>query len=61
MSTDEKLRRIKEIQKEISNLPHISMYDEDGERNEEAYQDKLEQGWYVDELRDEMDELRNSL
>lgn len=55
------LIKIKEIQQEIKNMPYICLLDDEGECDEDAYQERLEQGWRKDELYQEIDSLNAEL
>jgi hypothetical protein len=52
---------INKLKAEIKSLPHISLYDEDGEINDDAYQERLEQQEYKAELQFQIDELEERL
>lgn len=61
MNKQDLLQRKAEIEKEIQELPYISTVDEDGEINEDAYQEKLEQNYYSDELREQLRDVNRRL
>lgn len=52
---------IDKLKAKIKSLPHISLYNEDGELNDDAYQEKLEQQEYKAELQAQIDELEERL
>jgi len=54
MTKQELITRKEQIYAEIKPLPPISATDEDGETNDDAYQEKLEQSYYIDELREQL-------
>lgn len=55
------LREKIRIMRAIDDMPKISLYDEDGEVNDDAYQDKLEQQEYKRELYEELDIIQSQL
>jgi len=54
MNKDELIALKAELEQELRDLPYISTVDNDGETDDDAYQEKLEQDWHKDEIRDKL-------
>lgn len=61
MNIEELLKERAEIQYVLRSLKNISIYDDDGEIDDDAYQDKLEQQEYKRELYEELDIINSQL
>ncbi len=61
MTKEELIKKKANLEKELNELPYISIVDDDGETNDDAYQEKLEQGWYKSDLRDELSEVNRQI
>lgn len=51
------MTRAEQIKEELANLPTIYYYDSNGEKDEDAYQEYLEQIWHKKELMLELENI----